>query len=59
MTLNGYKDVYTPHVFRASLGSAWQDVTGDLPDHPANDWRALNDGTWVLATDFGVYHSTD
>ena len=60
VTLNGYKDaVYTPHVFRASLGGVWQDVTGDLPDHPANDWRALNDSTWVLATDFGVYHTTN
>ena len=60
VTLNGYKDaVYTPHVFRATLGGTWHDVTGDLPDHPANDWRALNDSTWVLATDFGVYHSTN
>ena len=60
VTLNGYKDaVYTPHVFRAALGGAWQDVTGDLPDHPANDWRALNDSTWVLATDFGVYHTAN
>ena len=58
VTLNGYKDaVYTPHVFRAAIGGAWQDATGDLPDHPANDWRALNDSTWVIATDFGVYHT--
>ena len=58
VTLNGYKDaVYTPHVFRAALGGEWEDVTGDLPDHPANDWRALNDSTWVIATDFGVYHT--
>ena len=60
VTLNGYKDaVYTPHVFRAAIGGVWQDVTGDLPNHPINDWRALNDSTWVLATDFGVYHSED
>ena len=58
VTLNGYKDaVYTPHVYRAALGGEWHDVTGDLPDHPANDWRALNDSTWVIATDFGVYHT--
>lgn len=58
VTLNGYKDaVYTPHVFRAALGGEWHDVTGDLPDHPTNDWRALNDSTWVIATDFGVYHT--
>ena len=58
VTLNGYKDaVYTPHVLRAGIGEAWQDVTGDLPDHPANDWRALDDSTWVLATDYGVYHT--
>ena len=58
VTVNGYKDaVYTPHVFRAALGGEWHDVTGDLPDHPANDWRALNDSTWVIATDFGVYHT--
>ena len=60
VTLNGYKDaVYTPHVFRAEMGGVWNDVTGDLPDHPANDWRALNDSTWVIATDYGVYHTTN
>ena len=60
VTLNGYKDaVYTPHVFRAAIGGIWNDVTGDLPDHPANDWRALNDSTWVIATDYGVYHTTN
>ena len=60
VTLNGYKDaVYTPHVFRAAIGGIWNDVTGDLPDHPANDWRALDDSTWVIATDYGVYHTTN
>ena len=26
-----------------------------MPNHPVNDWRALDETTWVVATDFGVY----
>ena len=60
VTLNGYKDaVYTPHLFRAAVGGTWHDATGDLPDHPINDWRAVNDSSWVVATDFGVYNTTN
>lgn len=60
VTLNGYKDaVYTPHVFRAALGGAWQDASGDMPNHPVNDWRALDETTWVVATDFGVYQTSN
>ena len=58
VALNGYKDaIYTPHLYRAVVGGTWTPATGDLPNHPINDWRALNDSTWVVATDFGVYHS--
>jgi len=58
VTLNGYKDaIYTPHLLRAAIGGAWEPATGDLPNHPINDWRSLNDSTWVVATDYGVYHS--
>ena len=32
---------------------------GRVAGPSANDWRALNDSTWVLATDFGVYHTTN
>jgi hypothetical protein len=55
-TLSGYRDaVYTSHVFGAAIGGAWSDLSGDLPDHPANHIATLNDSTWALATDFGVY----
>jgi len=55
-TVSGYRDaIYTPHVFKAALGSPWSDISGDLPDHPANAIEPLNDSIWVLATDYGVY----
>jgi hypothetical protein len=58
-TLSGYRyDSYLPHVFRSSdAGGTWEDITGTLPEAPANDIivdPAL-DSTLYLATDFGVY----
>jgi photosystem II stability/assembly factor-like uncharacterized protein len=63
VTLSGYRyDSYLPHVFRSpDAGATWQDITGNLPDAPANDIivdPAL-DSTLYLATDFGVYVTRD
>jgi photosystem II stability/assembly factor-like uncharacterized protein len=59
VTLSGYRyNNYLPHVFRsANGGSGWQDITGNLPDAPANDIIVdpLLDSTLYLATDFGVF----
>ncbi|HBP44311.1 MAG TPA: hypothetical protein DD635_00290 [Flavobacteriales bacterium] len=30
-------------------------IQGDLPEHPVNQLHALNDSTWVVATDAGVF----
>ncbi len=63
VTLSGYRyDSYLPHVFRSIDGGAnWQDITGNLPEAPANDIivdPAL-ESTLYLATDFGVFITHD
>lgn len=59
ITLSGYRyDNYLPHVFRSTDGGGnWQDITGDLPEAPANDIIVdpSLDSTLYLATDFGVF----
>jgi hypothetical protein len=42
-------------------GASWHDVTGDLPDVPANGIAIdpASTGDWYLATDLGVWHSDD
>jgi hypothetical protein len=50
------------HVFRTTnAGVTWSNVTGDLPDAPADSF-ALDPGDrniWYVATDVGVYVSTN
>lgn len=50
------------HIFKTSnYGGSWTDITGNLPDAPAN-WVAidpLNTNDIYLATDTGVYVATD
>ncbi len=59
ITLSGYRyDNYLPHVFRSTDGGGnWQDITGNLPEAPANDIIVdpSLDSTLYLATDFGVF----
>jgi len=59
ITLSGYRyDNYLPHVFRSTDGGGnWQNITGDLPEAPANDIIVDSslDSTLYLATDFGVF----
>lgn len=59
VTLSGYRyDSYLPHVFHSTDGGLnWQDITGDLPEAPANDIIVdpSLDSTLYLATDFGVF----
>ena len=51
--------VGTGHVFKSSdAGETFTDVTGDLPDTPAN-WSVLHNGHLVVGTDLGVYESCD
>jgi len=61
ITLSGYRyDSYLPHVFHSSDGGGnWQDISGDLPEAPANNIIVdpSLDSTLYLATDFGVFIS--
>jgi photosystem II stability/assembly factor-like uncharacterized protein len=63
VALSGYRyDSYQPHVFRSpDAGGTWFDISGNLPEAPANDLiidPAL-DSTLYLATDFGVFVTRD
>ncbi|WP_460934869.1 WD40/YVTN/BNR-like repeat-containing protein [Phycicoccus ginsengisoli] len=67
LSLSGYSrhwiigpdDPGVGHVYRTTNGgSTWADVSGTLPDLPAND-VALNRGALLAATDIGVYTSSD
>jgi len=47
------------HVFKSTdAGATFTDVTGNLPDAPAN-WSALHNGHLVVGTDLGVFESCD
>ena len=51
--------VGTGHVFVShDHGDNFTDITGDLPDVPAN-WTLIHDGQLVVATDLGVFESAD
>ena len=55
-TVSGYRDyAYTPHVMRAEIGGEWESIAGDLPEHPMNSIVALDESTWVVASDAGVF----
>lgn len=63
VTLSGYRyDSYLPHVFRSpDAGATWEDISGNLPEAPANDIiiDPSLDSTLYLGTDFGVYLTRD
>jgi hypothetical protein len=49
----------TGHVFKSTDGGAtFANVSGDLPDVPAN-WSVLHKGHLVVGTDIGVFESCD
>jgi hypothetical protein len=51
--------VGTGHVFKSTdAGENFTDITGDLPDVPAN-WVIVRGGQLVVGTDIGVFASTD
>jgi uncharacterized protein (TIGR03437 family) len=50
----------TGHVFRtADAGYTWTDISGNLPDAPANAVAVDPSGPIYVATDMGVYRSDD
>jgi len=51
--------VGTGHVFKSTdAGESFTDITGDLPDVPAN-WVVLRGGQLIVGTDIGVFASSD
>jgi uncharacterized protein (TIGR03437 family) len=63
VTTSGFTGVENQgHVFRSTNGGAsWTDISGDLPNTPANDLVVDPDvpGQLFLATDIGVFASSD
>ena len=61
VTLSGYRNVdYQPHVMKTTDGGqTWLDISGDLPEVPANDIiiDPDNEDVLYLATDLGVWVS--
>lgn len=59
-TVSGYRNAdYEPYVFRAEIGGVWQSIQGDLPAHPVNQILPLNDSIWAIATDAGVFATSN
>ncbi len=67
LSLSGYSrhwivgpdDPGVGHVYQTSTGGAsWTDISGNLPDIPAND-IVLNGRQLIVASDIGVYTSID
>ena len=52
-------DIGTAHVCKSTdAGESWTDVTGNLPDIPA-DFAIVRSGQLIVATDLGVFVSAD
>ncbi len=62
-SVSGYKyNEFTPHVFRSlNNGTAWTDISGNLPQIAVNDLVIYpgNDNILIAATDGGVYATVD
>jgi len=63
VTVSGFRNgETTAHVFRTTTGgTAWQDISGNLPDAPVNDvvLDPRNRTRLFVATDVGVFVTTD
>ena len=60
-TLSGYRNVdYQPHVLKSTNGGGtWEDISGDLPEIPMNDFIIDVDfeETFYVACDLGVFYT--
>ncbi len=63
VTLSGYRwDEYLSHIFRTTnAGSAWEDISGNLPEAPLNDVIVdpQDSATLFVASDVGVFFTQD
>jgi photosystem II stability/assembly factor-like uncharacterized protein len=62
VTLSGYRHgTQMGHIYKTNdLGENWTDISGNLPDIPVNDLIVIpDDGHIYIATDIGVYYSSD
>ncbi|WP_354637497.1 glycosyl hydrolase [Kitasatospora camelliae] len=66
VAINGFSRKWTEgpgagvgHVFETrDGGTTWTDISGDLPDIPANTVRLLPDGALVVGTDLAAFYRT-
>lgn len=59
-TVSGFRNAnYAPFIYKAAIGGAWESIQGNLPEHPVNQILPLNDSTWVVATDGGVFATSN
>jgi len=66
LAFNGFSRRFTEgpgagigHVFKSTDGATWDDISGNMPDIPANSVQVLPGGKLVVGTDLGVIVSSD
>ncbi len=61
VSFSGYRDYdSTPHLYRSTdYGASWEPITGDLPEMPINHVEIYDPLTYFIATDNGVYATTN
>jgi len=61
VTFSGYHFLdYTPHIFKTTnAGTDWIDISANLPNVPINDVVIAADDNLYIATDTGVWFSTN
>jgi photosystem II stability/assembly factor-like uncharacterized protein len=61
VTYGGYGSGDPRVMMTTNLGISWSDVSGDLPDQPANTFIVdpLISGDWYVGTDTGVWTTSD
>jgi photosystem II stability/assembly factor-like uncharacterized protein len=61
VAFSGYREYdSTPHLYKSTdYGQNWEPITGNLAEMPINHVEIYNPLTYFIATDNGVYYTTD